>query len=100
MSDQLAHIPSRFLVTYSRYYLEYVTKNVDEGAPYDAIYLDFSKAFDSVPHEKLLMKIRSVGIETNIVDWVKYWLSSRKQRVALRGTSSNWQQFTSGVAQG
>ena len=38
-------------------YHEYVTKNVDEGAPVDAIYLNFSKAFDSVPHERLLMSL-------------------------------------------
>ena len=58
--------------------LEYVTKNVDEGAPVDAIYLDFSKAFDSGPHERLLTKMRTVGIDSNAIDRVKDWLSSRK----------------------
>ena len=59
-------------------YLEYETKNVDEEAPVDAIYLDFSKAFDSVTHERLLMKMKSVEIDSNTVDWVKNRLSSRK----------------------
>ena len=80
--------------------LEYVTKNVDEGSRVDVIYLDFSKPFDSVPYESLLMKIRSVGTYSNTVDRVKYWSRSRKPQVVLRGTSSNWQSVTSGVLQG
>ena len=61
-------------------YIECLTKNVDEGATVDVIYLDFSKAFDSVPHDRLLMKMRSVGIDSNTVDCVNDWLSSHIQR--------------------
>ena len=87
MPDQLASIP-------------YVTKNVDGGVPVHAIYLDFSKALDSFPHERLLMNIQSIRIDSNTVEWVKDRLSSRKQRLFLRGTSSNWQPVTSGIPQG
>ena len=79
-------------------YLEYVTKNVDKGAPVDAIYVEFNKAFDSVPHERPLMNMGSVEINSKTVDWVEDWLSSRKQRVVLRWTSSNWQPVTSCVS--
>ena len=52
-------------------YLESVTKTVNEGAPVDAFYLDFTKAFDSVPHEMLLMKMQSVGVDYNTINWAK-----------------------------
>ena len=87
-SSQHGFLPNISCQTNLLTYLEYVTRNVDEGVPVDTIYLDFSKAFDSVPHERLLMKMRSVGIDSNTVDWDKDWLSSRKQRVVLKGISS------------
>ena len=51
----------------------------------------------TISHERLSIKIWSVAIDSNTVDWVKDWLSSRK---LLRETSSNWQPVTSGVPQG
>ena len=89
-SSQPGFLPNRSCFTKLLTYLEYVTKTLDEGASVDAIYLDFSKAFDSVPHDRLLMKVRSVGIDSNTVDWMKGWLRSRKQQIVLRGTTSNW----------
>ncbi len=65
----------------------------------DVLYLDFSKAFDRVPHERLLLK-RKNHITGTVLKWVEAWLSDRKQRVLVCGEASGWTSVTSGVPQG
>ena len=72
----------------------------DIRAPYDVIYLDFQKAFDKVPHNRLISKLRSHGIGEHLCAWIRDWLSDRQQRVVLNGEVSEWQNVTSGVPQG
>ena len=64
------------------------------------MYLDFSKAFDKVPHERLLNKIAAHGIGGNLIKWIRGWLINRKQRVCINGSKSNWGNVSSGVPQG
>ena len=52
-------------------YLEIVTKVLDEGDPLDIIYLDFAKAFDKVPHKRLIKKLETHGISGNVSRWIK-----------------------------
>ena len=66
----------------------------------DAIYMDFKKAFDSVPHERLLIKLRGYGIRGNILEWIRDFLSNRKQYVNVNNTKSKTLPVTSGVPQG
>ena len=66
----------------------------------DVLYLDFSKAFDKVPHKRLLRKLNSHGVGAALVSWIEDWLSCRHQRVVVRGNASNWSEVTSGVPQG
>ena len=66
----------------------------------DIIFLDLSKAFDSVPHERLLLKLQRHGIDGSLLLWIRNFLTNRKQRVVLRGTCSDWSSVISGVPQG
>ena len=66
----------------------------------DIIFLDFKKAFDKVPHKRLLLKLEALGIGGELLDWIECWLGNRQQRVIIGGESSAWQEVTSGVPQG
>ena len=81
-------------------FLEDITKYADEGHPIDVIYLDFSKAFDRVPHNRLSAKLRAHGIGPTVARWIREWLRDRQQRVVLNGAMSGWAHVMSGVPQG
>ena len=76
------------------------TQAIEEGKPVDAIYLDFSKAFDSVPHARLLTKIQAHGIEGMVLQWLMAFLADRTQRVLFEGALSDSSAVKSGVPQG
>jgi hypothetical protein len=81
-------------------FFEAVTVNLDDGKPVDVIYLDFSKAFDKVPHERLFRKLLAHGIGGKILEWVRKWLTGRRQKVGVNKTYSGWENVISGVPQG
>jgi len=56
----------------------------------DVIFLDFSKAFDNVPHSILLDKLSSCGMSRFTVRWVKNWLKGSAQRLVVNGACSEW----------
>ena len=66
----------------------------------DVIYLDFSKAFDCVSHEKLLFKVQCLGIGGSLLAWFRSYLSGRRHRVVIDNESSDFFPVTSGVPQG
>lgn len=98
--SQHGFMPKRSCVTNLLEFLEEITKLIDEGHCVDLIYLDFAKAFDKVPHLRLLSKVKAHGISGNIGRWIKDWLHERLQRVVLNGTESSSAKVTSGVPQG
>ena len=67
----------------------------NKSRPTDVIFLNFSKAFDSVPHERLLLKLKCHGIEGSLLRWFRSFLTDRKQRVVVRGTHLSWSCVTS-----
>jgi len=79
---------------------ESIVSMMDKGIPVDVIYLDFQKAFDKVPHDQLMIKVRQAGIVGKIADWIENWLEGRTQRVGVNGMYSDWADVTSGVPQG
>ena len=81
-------------------FLEEITKWVDDGSPVDVIYLDFQKAFDKVPHQRLICKLKSHGMGNSIINWIEQWLTDRRQRVVVDGEVSSWKSVLSGVPQG
>ena len=59
-----------------------------------------SKAFDSVPHECLLLKLNRYGTDGPLLQWFKHFLTNRMQRVVIRGKCWDWTSLKSGVPQG
>ena len=74
--------------------------SLENKQPVDVVYLDYKKAFDSVPHERLLVKLHAYGIRGNLLLWIRSFLTNRKQRVVINGKSSNLAPVISGIPQG
>ena len=80
--------------------LEEITSRLDTGDILDQIYLDLQKAFDKVPHRRLIYKLKQYGINGNLLCWIESFLSHRQQRVKVRQQYSKWCNVESGVPQG
>ncbi|PKU39623.1 rna-directed dna polymerase from mobile element jockey-like [Limosa lapponica baueri] len=74
-----------------------MTRLLDEGKAVDLIYLDFQKAFDTVPYRILVEKLAAHGLDEHTICWIKHWLSGRSQRLVLNGVKYSCQLVTSGV---
>ena len=88
-------MPNKFVL-----FFEEITKWVDKGSPVEVIYLDFQKAFDKVPHQRLILKLKSHGMGNSIINWIEQWLTDRRQRVVVDGEVSSWKSVLNGVPQG
>jgi len=75
-------------------------ESLDERVDIDAIITDFSKAFDLVPHDRLLTKLAVSGVDSRVVVWVREFLVGRTQRVRVGGQLSKEVKVTSVVPQG
>ena len=72
---------------------------MDEGGGVDIIYLDYSEAFDCVPHKRLLSKLESYGVHEKVWTWVKDFLIGRRRQVSVGDAESDWTSVSSGVLQ-
>ncbi len=76
--SQHGFMPKKSCGTNMLEFLEKVMREVDEGRPVDVIFLDFAKAFDKVPKERLLQKLKAHGVHGNILRWIRNWLTGRR----------------------
>jgi len=79
--------------------LEAWTEALDNGLGIDVLFLDYRKAFDSVSHCKLIEKLRSLGIQGDLIRWIEHFLINRTMRVGVRGSFSDPINVLSGVPQ-
>jgi len=70
---------------------------LNNGFGIDVIYLDYRKAFDTVPRQRLLEKIKRLGLGSDLLAWIGNFLHNRKMRVYVRGSCSEWIEVISGV---
>ena len=73
---------------------------VDKGEGCVILYLDYSKAFNTVPVERLLEKLEAVNITGKILKWIGNFLHCRHQRIVIEGVCSSWSRVSSRVPQG
>ena len=99
-SHQHGFLSGRSCVTHLLEVLDEWTEVLEEGGSVDAIYMDFKKAFDAVPHSRLLSKLSALGLSGEILKWVEAFLSGRTQRVVVNGVKSSAAKVTSGIPQG
>ncbi|CAM5171201.1 unnamed protein product [Eretmochelys imbricata] len=77
-----------------------ITGSVDMGKAVDVIYLDFSKAFDTVSHSILARKLKKYELDEWTIKWIESWLDHQAQRAVINGSISSWQPVSSRVPQG
>jgi Reverse transcriptase (RNA-dependent DNA polymerase) len=75
------------------------TEILDKGGSIDVIYLGLAKAFDTVPHQRLLRKLSNYRVSGKVLEWIRQFLTGRKQQVRIGQGDSNWSKVSSGVPQ-
>ena len=99
-NEQHGFIKGRSVTTQLLKFLDICTQIYAAGGVVDVIYLDFAKAFDTVPHRRLLAKLEAYGIHGKVLNWIKEFLKDRKQRVRVNGEYSEAASVMSGIPQG
>ena len=76
------------------------TKVLDRRKSTDVVYLDFMKAFDTIPHKRLIVRLKLYGIEYYTLRRIQAFLPDRVQQVNVNGINTEWENITSGIPQG
>jgi hypothetical protein len=97
---QYGFIKGRSTVSQLLSLLDEWTEALEQGGQIDVIYTDLEKAFDKVPHNQLLRKLKSYNLNDQIINWVKSFLTDRRQRVRISESFSKWEKVLSGIPQG
>ena len=99
-SDQFGFLPGKSCALQLLVVMEEWLEVLDRRGAVDVVYLDFQKAFDRVPHQRLLSKLKAYGVGGNLLQWISAFLSNRRQRVVVEGKHSSWMEVSSGIPQG
>ena len=100
-AEQHGFVPKRSCVTNLATYLKHAWEAISDGYQTDAIYTDYSAAFQSVNHSLIIHKLdKSFNLNGNALKWFVSYLSDRRQRVVVNGKTSDWNQVSSGVPEG
>lgn len=100
IAQQHGFIDKRSTETNLCEYLDIILDSMDKGFQVDAVYTDYSKAFDKISHSLLIYKIERIGIHGDLLRWLSSYLRDRSQAVAVKGFTSCFVPITSGVPQG
>ena len=99
-AKQYGFIGGRSTALQLLYYLDSCVRKIAEGKVVDTVYFDFAKAFDKVPHRRLLGKLEAYGISGSILNWIREFLCGRTQTVVVNGEKSKKAAVLSGIPQG
>ena len=97
---QYGFVGKRSTVTQLLHYIDQCCEAMAEGKVVDCVYFDFAKAFDTVPHRRLIKKLECYGIGGDMLRWVEAFLSDRKQLVKVNAAKSTTNLVVSGIPQG
>ena len=97
---QHGFLPKRSCATQLLSSLEDWTKLLEGREPVDVAYLDFRKAFDTVPHKRLIQKLHDLGVRGALLKWIEAFLTGHSQQVVVNGAKSNPTPVISGIPQG
>ena len=98
--NQYGFITGRSTVLHLLTALDKWSEALDMGLSVDCIYMDFQKAFDTVPHRRLIGKLKSFNINEDIIGWIENFITGRTQQVVIGVECSGWMPVTSGILQG
>ena len=104
MRDKLAKLLTGFMKNHSTQHclmsmLEMCKNTLDKGGYVCAIFMDLSKAFDTLNHNLLIVKSGAYGFERDSLSFMKSYLKDRQQRVRVNNNSSSWEKIIAGVPQ-
>jgi len=97
---QFGFLKCRSAVTQLLKILDDWTEALEIGGRIDVIYTNFEKAFDKVPHRRLISKLKTYKLHSSVIEWIQNFLSQQKQRVRVHDEFSCWIKVLSGIPQG
>lgn len=100
LNDQFAFRPTGSTTAALVYVLHHITRMLEDSSYVRCLFIDYSRAFDTINHELLIRKLLSLAMPSKVVRWIVNFLTGRTQAVSLDGKLSNWLPITQSIVQG